>query len=84
MEMGDCFLDFWAFAPVEAVEVLLDTQKFVGIPSEASRHAGPKGDGPLPPGLFGPLRVLKQLKYLGIPKSLLAILVEHLSMQVSR
>ena len=32
--MGHCFLDFWAFARAEAVEVLLDTQKSVAILQE--------------------------------------------------
>ena len=52
-ETGHCFLDFWAFAHVEAAEVLLDTQKSVGHPSGAALHAGVKGDGPLLLFLFG-------------------------------
>ena len=52
-EMGHCFLDFWAFARAEAVEVILDTQNSAGHPSRAALHAGLKGDGPLLVGLLG-------------------------------
>ena len=51
-ETGHCFLDFWAFARVEADEVLLDTQKSVGHPSGAALHAGLKRDEPLLPGFM--------------------------------
>ena len=51
--MGHCFLDCWAFASAEAVEVLLEPKKSDGHPSGAALHAGLKGDGPLLLGLLG-------------------------------
>ena len=56
-ETSHCFLDFCAFAHVEAVEVILDNRKSVGHPSGAALHAGRKGDGLLLPGFLALARV---------------------------
>ena len=75
----------WAFARVEAAEVLLEvTQEAAGHPSGAALPAVPKGNGPCCLDDLGLYACRSSWSTSDLPKSQSAILLEQLSMQLSK